>query len=392
VRRGEVALAAGYLTSVGVMGLLQPYWSTHLSALGYPATLIGVLLGLVNAMRLFAPLMISGVGDRTADRRPLVLAFAAASALAGLVLALAVGPMTMALGISAFGGCFYAFMALYDAHTVDWLAEQRARYGRLRLWGSLGFVVVSVLTGRLIERFGDPVIPAMLAAILLLTALVVWGVPATPHRPVDPARRSIALVDVLVEPRLRRFLWVCFLQLAGFGGYYGFYTLYLSAYGYSTSTIGGFWALAVIAEIGLFLVVPLLMARVALASLLRVSLALTVLRWVIVAALPDWAGVQAAAQLLHLAGFALFHSVTVLMCPRLLPPGSGTRAQALVSSLGWGAGGIAGSVVSGALWSTVGPRAVFMASALITLVAFVLSLDRRLTSVDGGAVASAAAR
>lgn len=380
--RGEVALAAGYLTSVSVMGLLQPYWPTHLVALGYPAAAIGALLGLINGTRLFAPLAIAGVGDRTVDRRPLVLMMAAASAGAGLLLATAVSPWFMALGIAAFGACFYGFMAVYDAHTVDWLAEHGARYGRLRLWGSLGFVVVSVATGRLMERFGDPVVPVILGVILLLTALVVWGVPATPDRVVDPSRVSLSLAKTLAEPRLQRFLWVCFLQLAGFGGYYGFYTLYLGAFGYGTSTIGWFWALAVIAEVGLFLVVPQLLARASLVRLLRVSLALTVLRWLMVAAWPDWPWVQAAAQVLHLAGFALFHSVTVLMCPRLLPPGSGTRAQALISSIGWGAGGIAGSLISGALWSGVGPRAVFVVSTLIALLAFLISLDRRLGEVE----------
>ena len=80
------------------------------------------------------------------------------------------------------------------------------------------------------------------------------------------------------------------------------------------------------------------------------------------------------AQTLHLAGFALFHSVTVLLAPQLLPTGFGTRAQALVSSVGWGAGGIVGSVVAGALWTWVSPDAVFVGALVFAVVAGALAI------------------
>ena len=99
-------------------------------------------------------------------------------------------------------------------------------------------------------------------------------------------------------------------------------------------------------------------------------------RWGVVAAVPDSAVTMLLAQALHLAGFALFHTVTVLLGPRLLPPGSGARAQALVGCVGWGAGGVAGSLLAGYLWGAWGPRSAFAAGAFLSLVALGLAFGR----------------
>ncbi|MFO0335691.1 MAG: MFS transporter [Pseudomonadota bacterium] len=108
-------------------------------------------------------------------------------------------------------------------------------------------------------------------------------------------------------------------------------------------------------------------------TLLYVALAGTAVRWVLVAAFPAQPVVMFLAQTLHLAGFGLFHAVTVLLAPRLLPPGSEARAQALVSSLGWGAGGIAGSLLAGWLWDAAGPRAVYAASFVVVTCALAVA-------------------
>ena len=101
----------------------------------------------------------------------------------------------------------------------------------------------------------------------------------------------------------------------------------------------------------------------------RKALLGTLVRWMVVAAFPERPVVMLLAQVLHLFGFGLFHTATVLLAPKLMPPGSEARAQSLISSVGWGAGGIAGSLASGWLWDAVGPRSAYVASAAVVAVA-----------------------
>ena len=205
-------------------------------------------------------------------------------------------------------------------------------------------------------------------------AAITWGAPATcalaaliQHRQGLGDARSPMVVGIAGNVVNAVLAWTMIY------GHFGVPALGVCGAGYGTATVGLLWASAVIAEIALFAVGPRLLARYPLSQLLRVALASTVLRWVLVAAYPQVLLLQFGAQLLHLAGFGLFHSVTVLLGPALLPGGAPARAQALVSSLGWGAGGMAGSLMAGFLWDRAGPRAVFIGSALVAASAWLLA-------------------
>jgi PPP family 3-phenylpropionic acid transporter len=276
-------------------------------------------------------------------------------------------PLSMALALAAFSAAFNGLMPVYDAHALARLGRDTHRYGLMRLWGSLGYVLAAAATGAALARAGDGVIAALLAAALLANLLVTLALPAVPWIAASPAFGPAAFARALRHRPLQRFLAIQFLQLAGYGGYYGFYTLYLQRYGYGAATIGLYWGFAVAAEIAMFALGPRLLPRYRLETLLAVALGGTALRWLVVAAFPEVPALMLAAQSLHLLGFGLFHSVSVLLAPRLLPPGGTARSLALVSSVGWGGGGIAGSLVAGALWQHAGPRAVFLAGAGLAL-------------------------
>ncbi len=374
MRPGEVALAAGYFAYFAAVGVFQPYWPMRLEALGYSAVDIGLVLALVGAVRVVGPLAAGWIADHRADRRGLLRALALGGAAAGLGLAIARAPATMALALACYSLAVNGLMPVYDAHALDRLGRDRHRYGLMRLWGSLGFVAAATAAGAAIARYGQAAIAPALAATLLANALVMLALPpaAAASRPTTLGLAGFA--RALRHGPLLRFLAVAFLQLAGFGAYYGFYSLYLARYGYGVGAIALYWDFGVVAEISMFALGPRLLRRVPLERLLRLALAGSVLRWLVVAAFPERPVVMLAAQALHLLGFALFHQVSVLLAPRLLPPGGAARALALVSSVGWGAGGIAGSLIAGALWQAYGPRIAFVAGAGLALSALLLAL------------------
>jgi PPP family 3-phenylpropionic acid transporter len=371
-RRGEIPLAAGYFAYFGAVGIFQPYWPVHLKELGYPAATIGALMAAFSAVRVVGPIGSAWLADHLPDRRPLMLASAVLAAATVFALTQAEAVWASLLGLCAFSLFFNGIMPVYDAYTLDRLGDEAHRYGWLRLWGSIGFVVTSYAVGFGIDRLGDATVPWALFTAVVLAAALMLTLPHAPRRGPTPAGAG-TFFAALKRPAVIAFLAVCFLQLAGFGGYYSFYTLYLQSHGYDATTIGFYWAWGVVAEIAVFLVGPRLVRRFPLLTLLYAALLGTALRWALVAAFPERPGVMLFAQTLHLFGFGLFHAVTVLLAPRLLPPGSEARAQALVSSFGWGAGGIAGSLLAGWLWDASGPRSVYAAGLIIVTLALLVA-------------------
>jgi MFS transporter, PPP family, 3-phenylpropionic acid transporter len=372
VRRGEPALAAGYFAYFGAVGVFQPYWPAHLKDLGYSAAAIGALMAAFSAVRVVGPLGSAWLADHLPDRRPLLLASAVLATASVVLLAQAEALWASLLGLCAFSLFFNGIMPVYDAHTLDRLGDDAHRYGWLRLWGSAGFVVTSYGVGLAIDRVGGESISWALLGALVATTLLMLLLPSAPRRTARAAPGGTFLA-ALKRPAVVAFLLVCFLQLAAFGGHYSFYTLYLQSYGYDAATIGFYWAWGVVAEIAVFALGPRLVRRFPLLTLLHAALLGTALRWALVAAYPEQPAVMLFAQTLHLFGFGLFHAVTVLLAPRLLPPGSEARAQALVSSVGWGAGGIAGSLLAGWLWDAVGPRSVYAAGLIIVTLALLVA-------------------
>jgi PPP family 3-phenylpropionic acid transporter len=383
VRRGGLALGAGYFALFATVGVFQPYWPMHLSTLGFSAATIGVLLGLFNAVRVASPLATAVLADRMMDRRPLMVALGVGmlAAATGLVGVASIGWVALTLALYSIG--FNGLLPVYDAHALDWLGQGRHHYGRLRVWGSLGFVVASAATGLWVQHVGPTAIPWALLVGVLATAVVLVAMPVAQPQAHPKVTLSVSVRQWLAEPGLMRFLGICFLQMAGFGAYYGFYTLYLQSHGYQAAVIGAYWAFAVVAEMAMFLTGPWVLGRVSLQRLLQIAVLGSVVRWAVVALFPERAIVMWCAQILHLAGFALFHSVSVLLAPTLLPSGFGARAQALVSSVGWGAGGIVGSLVAGALWTWVGPGAVFVGAWVFAVLAFILAIKPLSRSISG---------
>lgn len=365
----ERALKSGYFAYFCALGVFQPYWPVVLAARGFLPARIGLLMAAVSGIRVVAPLLQERLARRLGDRTRALVATAAMAALLVPAMASAGGLPATLCALAAFGACLNGLMPAYDAIAVDLLAPDGHRYGRVRLWGSIGYIAASFAAGALVAQLGVGVIPIALGLCLAATALVCRTLPTQPGAVAVAARAPAP-----GRPRAAGYwlLVVCFLQLASFGGYYSFYSLYLTHHGYGESAIGLYWSLGVVAEIVVFYVAAPLLRRVSLVVLLEWALAGTVLRWIALALWPADPMAMAAAQLLHLAGFGLFHVVCVLLAPRLLGVGS-ARALALVSSVGWGAGGVAGSLLAGWVWQVLGPQAVYGVAAALAAAAFVVT-------------------
>jgi PPP family 3-phenylpropionic acid transporter len=360
-------LSGFYLCYFVSLGALVPYWSLYLKSVGLGITEIGELFAILMASKVVAPNVWGWIADHTGHRMTIVRM---ASLLAVLAFAGVFAGNTfwwLALVMSAFGFFWNASLPQFEATTMNHLGNEAHRYSGIRLWGSVGFIIAVVSLGPVLGRYGAEVLPAILVVVFVLIWLSSLAVPesAAGHLPLDQE----SIFTVLKRPEVFSLLLMCFLVQASHGPYYTFYTLYLEGYGYTTTQIGELWALGVLSEIVLFLFMPRLLARFDPRVLLLVTVALTTLRWVLIAVLPRQPAVVLLAQTLHAASFGLYHAVSIHMIHRLFTGAHQGRGQALYSSLSFGAGGAVGSIASGYLWSGLGPQAMFALAAATSLAA-----------------------
>jgi PPP family 3-phenylpropionic acid transporter len=363
-------LSGFYLFYFASLGALVPYWSLYLKSLGFSIADIGELVAILMATKIVAPNIWGWIADHTGQRMAIVriasllAAFAFAGVFAGS------SYWWLAAVMMMFSFFWNASLPQFEATTMNHLGSATWRYSSIRLWGSVGFIITAAGLGPLLDSYGAGVLPAVVMGLFVAIWINSLSVPesAAGHLPLDqePLRK------VLGRPLVVSLLSVCFLMQASHGPYYTFFTLYLEDFGYSRSLIGQLWGLGVIAEIGVFLLMPRLLPRFGARRLLLAAVGLTALRWLLIALFASWLPVILFAQTLHAASFGLYHAVVIYMIHALFTGVHQGRGQALYSSLSFGAGGAAGSLVSGYLWTGINPEAMFLLAAAISLCALVI--------------------
>jgi len=277
-----------------------------------------------------------------------------------------------------------ASLPLVEAMTLSHLGERSDAYGRIRLWGSVGFIVMVVGLGHAFDHVSIGWLPwAVLAVMLGIVAFarVIPEAEILPH-----AGDHIPVWTVLKRPEVASLLAACLLMAVTHGPYYTFYSIYLVDHGYGKSTVGWLWALGVLCEIGVFLVIPRIFARVTPRKLILASFALAVLRFLLIAWGVESAWLVWGAQTLHAFTFGTFHAAAVALIHAHFRGRHQARGQALYTSLSYGIGGTVGGLASGLTWDTLGPAWTFsLAAASAALAWLVYAAWGKTESVPVGA-------
>jgi PPP family 3-phenylpropionic acid transporter len=364
-------LSAFYLVFFAVLGVLGPYWGPYLKSLGYEAAQIGTLIGLLHATKLIAPNLWGWVADRL-GRRMGVIRFACVAAALGFAgVFVADDFLAMAGVILAFSFFWNATLSQFEANTLSHLGAQSHRYPRIRLWGTVGFMVAVLAVGEGIDVLGAGIVPAVLLGLFVTLSGISLSVPEAPGNGGD--RAGPGLWAVLRQPKVLGLFGACFLLQASHGPFYAFYSIYLQDAGYSGTAIGLLWAVALLAEIAVFLLMPRWLPRFGHRRLLIIAMLLAVVRWVMVGLFPEQVPLQAVAQLFHAATYGIYHAAAISMVDRYFTGALQGRGQALYSSLTFGAGVAVGSFLAGALWDVIGGASTFMLAAGLGLAAALLA-------------------
>jgi Arabinose efflux permease len=251
------------------------------------------------------------------------------------------------------------------------LKAEPERYSRIRLWGSVGFILAVLGIGRFLDAFSIEYLPWIITALLASNWLVALITPEAPSAQIGASVSSV--FRVLFKPELLAFFLVYMLLQVAHGPYYVFYSVYLQQHQYSASLTGFLWALGVCAEILVFIWMYGLLKYFGLRRLLLGSLALSMLRWLMIAYGVDSLAVIVAAQLLHAASFGIAHVVAIQLLHHYFGTGHQSKGQALYSSLSFGLGGMLGSMYSGYLWDVLGGGPVYVIAALACGLALLIA-------------------
>ncbi len=353
-----------YFIYFGVLGVYLPYFNLYCYHLDFSGTQIGFLSGLRSATLVIFPFVWGMLADRLARRKSI---FLLCNLMAALVWSafLFTNRFTPMLFITGLYGVFYApLISFLEAYSMDILGEDKKAYGRVRLWGSISFIVVVAALGPLIDRLGIAVIvPLILAGAFCQTA----GALKLPAMP-PAAKRRGAATPPMEWRRVAVFLICGFLMLVSHGTYYGFFSIHLEQTGRPSTFIGIAWAVAVAAEIAVMFFSRRLFERVSLEKVLLFSFLMAALRWVLLYRFTAPA-VILATQVLHAFTYGTFHMASIIYMDRLTPAGAKTLGQAANNAITYGLGLMVGFLLNGALFERLATRHLFLTSALVALAA-----------------------
>ena len=362
-------LSGFYFFYFASLGVLVPYWSLYLKSLGYSSFIIGALVAILPATKLIAPYIWGWLADHTRRSMLIIRVSSVMAFFSFLLLFIDQQLWWLTLVMLLFSFFWNATLPQFEAMTLNHLGDDTHRYSMVRLWGSLGFIALVILVGDLLESYGARLIPWAVLLTFLFIAITSFIVPEklnTPHLEYSP------IWDEIKKPRVLAFLLVCFLMLCSHGPYYTFYTIYLETLGYSSHVIGILWAVGVIAEIVIFLLMTRLLPFFGARNLLLITFVLTTLRWLLIGFFADDLTILFVAQLIHAFSFGVFHSVGITLVHDYFTGSHQGRGQALYSSVSFGGGVAVGSLISGSLWDQWGASMLFTFASCCTALSLLI--------------------
>lgn len=363
------ALSASYFAHIGFFNPYLPLW---LKEMGYGLLAVSLLMIVPSVTRLIGPLAWGWLSDHTGERVRLLRYAASAALLISLGLWVDGGTAWLAAVLFFMFLHTSAMMPMSEAALAHLVSAGGAfdakRYGRVRLWGSLGFLVTVFAAGAWFELWGLGHFPAWTVASMLLVTASVWCLPDLKE---DHAAHETqpTLWPVLRQRPVPWFFASAFFHVLAHMGLYIYFSLHLDALGYGKTVIGLMWAVSVVVEIVWFYTQGRWLPRLSLTAWLLLCALLTALRMALTAGWASVWGVLLFAQCLHAFTFATHHAACIALLSQHFPGRLRGRGQALYTVLAYGVPGVLGGLVGGMISSGLGLPAVFWACSVCALLA-----------------------
>ncbi|MCR2746817.1 MFS transporter [Limnobacter parvus] len=371
-------LALFYAAYFAFVGLYSPFLGPYLKSIGHSLDVIALSLGMMQLMRIVGPFAWGWLADYTGNRVRwirvgtfagfffAVLAFLNQQSPANLIV------LILLLNLSISG-----LVPMSDSYAMERCAGCTGKYGQVRLYGSLGFVLAVLVFGAVADRFGFESYPVWACAALLLG--FVAALKFTPDSARTPSLAESAPLFTgsgfkrLLLPGPMPLFWLAaFFMIFSHGVFYAYFSLYLLEFNYSELSIGGLWAFGVMCEVVFFALQARFFNRFTLNTWLCISFGACTFRFALIAVFPELGWVVVFAQGLHALTFAAHHTATISWLRENLPSNLVVRGQAMYATIAYGLGGSAGTLLGRLAWEFTGPSGAFALASLGGLIALIL--------------------
>ncbi|MCG9481449.1 MFS transporter [Acinetobacter pittii] len=378
----QTRLGGFYFFYYSIVGTFMPYWNLYLQDQGFNYQEIGILSSIAIVTRFFAPLVWGWIADKSGKR--MLLVRLATWMESCIWLAIFIVPNTfqsIALLMLIFSFFQNAILAQFEGVTLFWLGDQKAKlYGKIRKWGSVGFIVGVFTIGAILEIVPISMLPILL--LIIASLAFVWSFTIREPDSAPTSQKHLEpLLPVLKRPTVAAFFAIEFILLFSHAPFYSFYSNFLKSLSFSTTQIGFLWAMGVFAEIFMFSIAAKVFQHFSWRILVIVCLILTSIRWMMVAIFSHYFVGQIFAQCLHAFSFGLFHLIAMRVIFQNFSAGQQGRGQALYSTM-WGLGVAFGSVLAGHFWKILSGEVIFMCASAVVLLGlgFVMWLPKQIDS------------
>lgn len=364
-------LALDYFTYFFSYGIFLPFWSIWLKGEGVDPAMIGLLLGVGLTARFVGSLILTPAVKDPSKLITALRLFAFLSLLFTVAFMLGTHWAWLFLVMTGFNVFFAPMVPLGDSLAGTWQKQFPLDYGKIRVWGSIAFIISSSLLGILIDAFGHPIILyGLIASTLALFLTSMLRPKIMPQGKVKKTEHHhVSFMKLISDGPVWRFLLCVSLLQGAHAAYYGFSALYWEKAGYDTATIGYLWSLGVVAEVVVFMFSRRLFRRWSARNLLLLSAFAGLLRWGMMGsftALPA----LIIVQILHSGTFTICH----LAAMRFITARQEheiIRLQAVYSALAMGGSIAIMTIVSGWLYEKLPNQEylIFWLMAALTIFA-----------------------
>lgn len=360
-----------------VYGMFVPYLPVWLDFSGLTATEISIVIAAPFFIRIIATPCVTFLADRIGNYRRVVVALAWTALLFAMLLSQMSGFPAILVAAVVFLLATTSMMPLTETIAITSVRTAGLDYGRMRLWGSVTFIIANLAGGLLIDEFGGGAGVWLLVAAAAFAVLSAHQLPGPPPASATPSSTWTSWRTSLPMQLIRSRLFVLFLIAIGclHGAHATFYTfgaVEWESQGLSGTWIGALWAIGVTAEVILFAYSGPLGRRFGAIGMIITGAAAAVLRWTAMAFDPPLA-LLVPLQGLHALTFGATHVGAMLFVARAVPHKGTGGAQAFYAVVAAGLGVGAVGLASGPLYAAYGGQMYFLPAAL-ALIGFAASL------------------
>ncbi len=347
-----------YFAMVGVYVIFMP---KVLKDLSYSAVEIGAIYTSAPLMRFLLPFIFKKWIKL--DKRVYFISLIATTVITALFFITIKNFWLFLLINFAFGGAMGAVLPFVEVIALESVGKEK--YGKVRLWGSIGFAVIAFVLGNILNSYIMAL--SFLFAMTFLT-LIFGLILARFDKSLEIKKDNTKDNYNFSLLKYWAFWASIFLFQLSFGGFYNFFTIYETSNNIPLDIVSYLWIFGVVCEIVMLIFQGPLLKRFKLLTLLILTTSSAIFRWLLVAFYPKSITLMLIAQATHALNFALYYTAAIAYVYTLYKQKQ--LAQQFFLGLSFGLGGALGAIISGVIYK-ISPSGLFIFEAFIALLAVI---------------------